>query len=74
MTLEELRTAVKNTQQKTQVLSNASRDLRQFINRIEDIVNNEFSETIDVDEFILIQAPIYAVIKSSVQAAAADLP
>ena len=74
LTLEELRAATEATKIKIEVLEQEMGRLTSFINEVEMQIYSDYAETIDVDAFILIQAPIYAVIKSSVQAAAADLP
>jgi len=75
MTIEELRLVVEAAKPKISELSQAASSLEEFTNFVWDMIKpeNEMAGTIDVDQFIAIQVPIYNARIARVQAAISDL-
>lgn len=71
MTLAELRAIVADVSQKSDTLFGKTMRLKSFINRIETILNdNDFASTINVDQFVALQTPIYLAILHDIEVAA----
>lgn len=76
MTLQELRDAVIYTKEKIVELNGAVKDISTFIEKADSMVKeeNEFSESIDPDEFVAIQLSLYNTLKAEITTKLAELP
>lgn len=72
MTLDELRAIAADVLQKSTVLSGKANALESFIREISSLISadNPFSGTINVDQFVAIQAPLYLALLHDIEVAA----
>lgn len=72
MNLSELRAIVLDVQTKAHTLNATTQNLRGFIDAVETMVgeSNSFAETINVDQFVAIQTPIYLELLRQIEIAA----
>lgn len=71
MTLSELRALFETIDGQSRTLYETTAQLRAFMNNIRSIIYDpNFSETIDVDQFVAIQTPIFTQMLTSIETAA----
>lgn len=68
-TIQELRIIVEDIKNKTAELVKASNELNSFVNRVSSLISesNPFASTIDIDELITLETPLYNALLTRVQ-------
>jgi hypothetical protein len=59
MTLSELQAIVLDIESKSKNILNASRELVAFITDVKQVINSAYGSTINVDDLVALQTPIY---------------
>lgn len=71
MTLAELQTIVADIQTKSADLTTKVADLSRFVTRVSSIINDtQFNTTLNIDQFVAIQTPLYLALLHNIEVAA----